>query len=100
MCPGTVIAPALFLLMIADIARGVSPGTRVSSFVDDTRVKRAINDPDRDCAALQDDLQAIYNWAEDVGLDFNSKKFECLRSWPGKDTPAQLYLSPSGDPIE
>ena len=97
---GTVTAPVLFLLMIADIARGVSPDTGVSSFVDDTRVKRAISDNVADCSALQDDLQSIYNWAEDVGLQFNSKKFECVRYWPGKDSPVQPYLSPDGTPIE
>ena len=46
---GTVIAPVLFLLMISDIARGVSPSTRVSSFVDDTRMKRSIKQEDIDC---------------------------------------------------
>ena len=75
---GTVVAPVLFLLMISDIAREVSPSTRVSSFVDDTRVKRGIKDVALDCMALQSDLQAIYDWAEDVGLQFNNKKFECV----------------------
>ena len=54
---GTVTAPILFLLMISDIAEGVSPNTRVSSFVDDTRVKRCIKDPNTDCQELQGDLQ-------------------------------------------
>ena len=97
---GTVIAPVLFLLMISDIAREVSPSTRVSSFVDDTRVKRGIKDVATDCQALQSDLQAIYDWAEDVGLQFNSKKFECVRYWPGNVSPEQPYLSPAGTPIE
>ena len=65
--------------MISDIGQGVSPTTRVSSFVDDTRVKRGIKDPNTDCEELQGDLQAIYDWAEKVGLQFNSKKFECVR---------------------
>ena len=97
---GTVLAPVLFLLMIADIARGVSPGTGVSSFVDDTRVKRAISDQEADSSALQCDLNAIYRWAEDVGLQFNPKKFECVRYWPGSNAPEKPYLSPSGTPIE
>jgi hypothetical protein len=69
---GTVTAPVLFLHMIADIAQDVSPLTRVSSFVDDTRVKRCIKDPVSDCRDLQADLQTIYEWAERVGLEFNS----------------------------
>ena len=95
-----MIAPVLFLLMISVIAREVSPSTRVSSFVDDTRVKRGIKDVATDCLTLQSDLQAIYDWAEDVGLQFNSKKFECVRYWPGNETPEQPYLSPAGTPIE
>ena len=97
---GTAIAPVLFLLMILDIACGVSPATRVSSFVDDTRVQRGISDSDTDCPALQAELQAIYDWAEKVGLKFNSKKLECLRYWPRSAIPDQPYLSPDGTPIE
>lgn len=97
---GTVTAPVLFLLMIADIAKGVSPSTRVSSFVDDTRVKKGISTPDTDCSTLQEDLQAIYQWADKVELQFNSKKFECLRYWPSGPAPEDLYLSPDGSPIE
>ena len=86
--------------MISDIAREVSSCTRVSSFVDDTRVKKGIKDVANDCLTLQSDLQAIYDWAEDVGLQFNSKKFECVRYWPGSASPEQPYLSPDGTPIE
>ena len=53
-----------------------------------------------DCLTLQSDLQSIYDWAEDVGLQFNSKKFECVRYWPGNVSPEQPYLSPVGTPIE
>ena len=62
----TVIAPVLFLLMISVIAREVSPS--VLSFVDDTSVKRGIKDVATDWVS---DLQTIYDWAEDVGLQFN-----------------------------
>ena len=90
----------VFLLMIADIAHGVSPLTRVSSFVDDTRLKRSIQDPAKDCQDLQADLQTVYEWADRVGLQFNSKKFECLRYWPGTAIPEHFYLSPDGTRIE
>ena len=84
-----MIAPVIFLLMIAEIAKGVSSPTRVLSFVDDTRVKRAIKEE-----ALQADLNLIYLWAQDVGLEFNSKKFECLRYRTDSRTLAKVYLSP------
>jgi ribonuclease P/MRP protein subunit RPP40 len=98
---GTVLGPILFLLHIADIARGVSPSTRTSSYVDDTRVSRSISEPASDCQSLQNDLASIYSWAVDVNMVFNSDKFECLRFWPGKSSkPSTGYTSPDGSPIE
>jgi ribonuclease P/MRP protein subunit RPP40 len=98
---GSVLGPILFLLHIADIARDVSPGTMTSSYVDDTRANRCITNPDTDCQILQDDLEGIYHWAEDVNMVFNSDKFECLRFWPGKSSkPDNQYLSPDNTPIE
>ena len=45
---GTVLGPVLFLLHIADIARGVSASTTTSSYVDDTRASRSIVDKGSD----------------------------------------------------
>ena len=53
----------LLLLHIADIARGVSPLTKTSSYVDDTRANRCIKDQETDCQLLQQDLASIYGWA-------------------------------------
>ena len=98
---GTVLGPILFLLHTADIARGVSPNTRASSYVDDTRVSRTIISSDLDSKALQDDLASIYSWAEDVNMVFNSDKFECLRFWPGTAPKPEIkYTSPDGSLIE
>ena len=98
---GTVLGPILFLLHIADIARGVSTSTRTSSYVDDTRVSKSISEAASGCQSLQNDLASIYSWAEDVNMVFNSDKFECLRFWPGKSSkPSTGYVSPDGSPIE
>ena len=97
---GTVLGPVLFLLHIADIASHVSAETRVSSYVDDTRVQRSISDPNQDCKALQEDLQTIYNWAEKVNMTFNSEKFECVRYWPGTSPPDFFYQAPDLTKIE
>ena len=97
---GTVLGPVLFLIHISDIVRGVSQATETSSFADDTQVKRSIKDPQIDCQSLQQDLQSIYDWAQDVNMHFNSDKFECICYWPGSDIPQYNYTSPDGDDIE
>ena len=98
---GTVLGPILFLLHISGIAREVSPESKVSSYVDDTRVTRCMTNPLPDCMALQEDLQAVYRWAEDVNMIFNGHKFEVLRFWPGSEPkPAHTYVDPDGNSIE
>ena len=95
-----VLVPVLFLLHISDIAREVSENTSTTSYVDDTRVTRSIDDKSTDCSALQDDLASIYGWATDVNMVFNSEKFECIRFWPKASKPDFQYKSPDGSTIE
>jgi ribonuclease P/MRP protein subunit RPP40 len=98
---GTVLGPILFLLHISGIAKEVSQQSTVSSYVDDTRVTRSITNPAQDCLAMQQDLQAIYRWAEEVNMVFNGDKFEMLRFWPGRSQkPDHLYSDQDGAPIE
>ena len=97
---GTVLGPILFLLHISCIAKEVSDGSTVSSYVDDTRVTRTMNST-ADCLSLQQDLQAIYKWAKEVNMVFNGDKFEMLRFWPGKaQKPVIGYTDPHGNHIE
>ena len=71
-----------------------------SHFPVDTRVTRPISNPSLDCQAMQQDLQAIYKWAEQVNMVFNGDKFEMLRFWPGKTPkPDHLYSDQSGENI-
>ena len=98
---GTVLGPILFLLHIADIAKGVSTNTTLKSYVDDTRVQRMISDPNADCSPLQADLNSIYQWADEVAMVFNGEKFEALRYCPGRlAKPSAPYLDPEGNAIE
>ena len=56
---------------------------------------------EQDCESLQQDLETMYTWAEDVGMEFNAGKFELLRFWPTReDAPDILYMAPDGSPIE
>ena len=79
---------------------GLSEGTSASSFADDTRVQRGVTSSS-DCSSLQEDLQQIYSWAQNVNMAFNSDKCECLRYWADPETaPLFQYLAPDGQPIE
>ena len=50
---------------------------------------------------LQEDLQLIYSWADQVNMRFNSDKFECLRYWSDPSTvPVHQYLSPDNQKIK
>ena len=83
-----------------EISDNLSPGTIVSSFADDTRLQRGIVD-EEDCEILQEDLDTVFSWAEEVGMVFNAGKFELLRFWLDREAaPDVLYLSPEGGPIE
>ena len=97
---GTVLGPVLFLIHIADIAEGTSQDAAVSSFADDTRIRKGIQS-DQDCQSLQQDLEVVYGWAERVNMKFNADKFECLRFWPGSmQKPDTTYSGPDGVEIE
>ena len=66
----------LFLILIGDIDQNIA-FPFISSFADDTRVGRHIEDFE-DIQLLQTDLDAVYNWAENNNREFNSDKFELL----------------------
>ena len=97
---GTVLGPVLFLIHIRNISRGLCEETTATSFADDTRVQRGVESAN-DCSSLQEDLQQIYSWAQNVNMTFNSDKFECLRYWADPEkAPDHQYLAPNGQPIE
>ena len=71
----------------------------LSSFADETRVLKGIN-TQADIQDLQLDLDAIYQWAEDNNMTFNSNKFECLRYGYNHELKENTsYLSSDGQPI-
>ena len=88
------LGQVLFLIHIndSDIPSGLSAGTTVTLFADDTRLKRCVRS-ENDCSDLQSDLQLIYSWAKRVIMHFNGDKFECLRFWPGSGTPPPYMYS-------
>ena len=77
---GSVLGPLLFLIMIGDIDRGLQH-SQVSSFADDTRVKRKIKTED-DVALLQEDLNCLLDWTHANNMKMNSDKFELMKYGP------------------
>ena len=97
---GTVLGPCLFLIHLMEISTNLSCETMVTSFADDTRLVRGVG-TEEDSVALQEDLDKVYSWAEEIGMSFNAGKFELLRFWMDRDTaPDILYMAPDGSPIE
>ena len=74
---GSVLGPLLFLILIGDIVQNIA-FLFISIFAADTRVSRHIEDFE-DIQLLQADLDAVYNWAENNNMEFNSDKLEPLR---------------------
>ena len=97
---GTVLGPCLFLIHLLGIAHNLSSQTVVSSFADDTRLVRGV-ETEEDCESLQEDLDKLYTWGDEIGMVFNAGKFELLRFWPNRHkAPDVLYMAPDGGPIE
>ena len=73
---GTVLGPLLFLIYIADIGENVRGKLQV--YVDDTKLKKPIK-AENDVESLQEDLEALYTWAQENNMEFNGAKFQILR---------------------
>ena len=71
-----MLGPLLFLIHINDIDNNITHST-VTSFADDTRISKTINNQD-DAVLLQKDLDTIYQWAAMDNVTFNNTKFEHL----------------------
>ena len=96
---GSVLGPILFLLLLGDIDAEIVH-SMASSFADDTRIAGKIkNVRDRHC--VQQDLEKLYNWADENNMAFNSDKFQLLSY--GKRTADQFdvpYIGYDGAYIE
>ena len=92
---GTVLGPLLFLIMIIDIDKGISPSSKLVSFADDTRVYSCINDIEK-CDQLHIDLNSVYDWAHVNNMFFNAQKFNYV-SFNGSMTPcgSNVYTNPN-----
>ena len=93
---GSVLGPLLFIIMISDIDEHMEHST-LSSFADDTRLKKAIQNL-LDTFKLQADLNRIYKWAMDNNMMLNGKKFEHIHY--GKHITSTGYFTEHSKIIE
>ena len=74
---GTVLGPLLFIIFIDDIYESVKHSL-ARSFADDTRLTKAIKSI-IDQLQLQEDLNAVVEWAAENGMELHEGKFELLQ---------------------
>ena len=75
---GTVLGPLFFLIYINDISKGLSQGTKIRLFADDSLLYRTIKTP-LDSAALQKDLDTLQLWEKKWKMEFHPGKCQLLR---------------------
>ena len=70
---GTVLGPLFFLIYINDLSKGLSKGTKLKLFADDSLLYRTIETP-ADSKALQNDLDLLQVWEQKWKMEFHPGK--------------------------
>ena len=74
---GSILGPILFVLFINDIPGGLSPGTDISLYADDTKISRSII-YESDNLCLQKDIDYLHDWSIRNKMQFHPKKCKVL----------------------
>ena len=89
---GSILGPLLFVLFINDLADGLSPGTQLSLYADDTKIWRSII-TENDNSCLQKDIDYLYDWSIRNKMKFHPCKCKVL-SVTGKMPQSLLSVLP------
>ena len=79
---GTVLGPILFLIYLNDINSCIKHSV-ISSFADDTRIKKSITSCS-DVLELQEDLNSVVQWSADNNMVLHQDKFEYISHSTGE----------------
>ena len=93
---GTVLGPLFFLVYINDISKGLSEGTKLKLFADDSLLYRTIKDPS-DSDILQKDLNTLQIWEKKWKMEFHPDKCQLLKVTNKKKKPSPpvtLFMTP------
>ena len=91
---GSVLGPVLFIIYINDLPETVE--SMVYIFADDTKIYRKIT-TEKDCAALQKDLDMLQEWSNKWLLKFNTSKCKVMRL--GMHHPEHIYIMTQNNDI-
>ena len=92
---GTILAPVLFLVYIADIGHNITR-SYITSYADDSKSSKIIKDHD-DVQYLQCDLHKLFRWTSENLMTFNVDKFEVLRIGKNETLKHETkYTTPDG----
>ena len=74
---GSILGPILFVIFINDLPEGLTPGTDLALYADDTKIWRSIK-AESDHLALQNDIAYLNSWSNNNKLHFNIGKCKVL----------------------
>ena len=88
---GSILGPTLFVLFLNDIVGGLSEGTNILMYADDTKIWRQIESED-DHLTLQLDINYLHDWSVRNKMKFHPSKCKVLMV--SKRLPPLLNILP------
>ena len=97
---GSILGAILFIILLNTIFDQAKNGSNIGSFADDTKVTNSAKEK-KDQDKINEDLEAIYKWAEEMNMEFNSTKFQLVKYGFNEDLKDKLEVfDPEGQPIK
>ena len=96
---GSILGPLLFVLFINDIPHGLSDGTNLALYADDTKIWRKIN-THTDGNILQRDINYLNDWAVRNKMNFHLDKCKAISISLSHPPPSPFSYSLGNSPLE